>query len=237
MENKQETIGSVILDLTYYSGEDLYSDGDVEEKLLEIARENREEDLNRVIAREESWPVLYHFSHIRENIINGIPFAGDEEVLEIGAGCGAVTGALAEKCGSLTCVDLSLRRSRINAWRHRDMDNVTIMVGNFQDIEKGLTKKFDVISLIGISFSVRLLTHAAGIVLRFGDREPAGNQYDVILLLNKFRDYGFIGVYLRGCIFFCVLYRDAADLYLSGILTYIGFLSIQSNAGQLIVAF
>ena len=150
MENKQETIGSVILDLSYYGGEDLYSDGDVEERLLEIAKESKEEDLNRVIAREKSWPILYHFSHIRENIISGIPFAGDEEVLEIGAGCGAVTGALAEKCAAVTCVDLSLRRSRINAYRHRDRDNVTIMVGNFQDIEKGLSKKFDVITLIGV---------------------------------------------------------------------------------------
>lgn len=29
------------------------------------------------------------------------------KVLEIGSGCGAITGSLAQKAGSVTCVDLS----------------------------------------------------------------------------------------------------------------------------------
>lgn len=60
----QEKIGKVTLDYEFYPGEDLYSDGPVEEELLEIARSYGEEELNRVIAEKNSWPVLYHFSHI-----------------------------------------------------------------------------------------------------------------------------------------------------------------------------
>lgn len=34
----QEKIGSVVLDLSYYSGEDIYTDGAVEDEMLEIVK-------------------------------------------------------------------------------------------------------------------------------------------------------------------------------------------------------
>ena len=116
----QEKIGNVTLDYTYYPGEDLYSDGPVEEELLEIAKHYREEELNDVIAQRKSWPVLYHFSHVRKNILEWLPITKEDKVLEIGSGCGAVTGALAEKAGALTCIELSKMRSTINAYRNRN---------------------------------------------------------------------------------------------------------------------
>lgn len=146
----QEKIGNVVLDYEYYPGEDLYSDGPVEEELLEIAKSHKEEELNQVIAQKNSWPVLYHFSHIRQNILEWIPMTKKDKVLEIGSGCGAITGALARKAGSVTCIELSKMRSTINAYRNRDYENVKIMVGNFQDIEKNLEEKFDYITLIGV---------------------------------------------------------------------------------------
>lgn len=145
-----EKIGNVELDYTFYPGEDLYSDGPVEEELLEIAKSCREEELNSVIAKRNSWPVLYHFSHIRQNIVDWIPFKKEDRVLEIGSGCGAITGALARKAGEVTCIELSRMRSTINAYRNRDYDNVKILVGNFQDIEKSLEETFDYITLIGV---------------------------------------------------------------------------------------
>lgn len=146
----QEKIGNVILDDTFYPGEDLYSDGPVEDELLEIAKNCREEELNHEIARRKSWPVLYHFSHVRKNILEWIPIEKSHKVLEIGSGCGAITGALAEKAASVTCIDLSKKRSTINAWRNRDCDNIKILMGNFQDIEKNLEETFDYITLIGV---------------------------------------------------------------------------------------
>ncbi|MDO4616797.1 MAG: class I SAM-dependent methyltransferase [Lachnospiraceae bacterium] len=145
----KETIGNVKLDYTCYPGEDLYSDGAVEDELLEIAKEFEESQWNRVIAERESWPILYHYSHIRKNIINWLPVSGEERVLEIGSGCGAITGALAEKAKQVTCVELSRKRSHINAYRHREKDNIEILVGNFQDIEKSLGQ-YDLITLIGV---------------------------------------------------------------------------------------
>lgn len=146
----QEKIGNIIMDLKYYPGQDLYSDGPVEEELLEIAKKYKEEELNRVISERNSWPVLYHFSHIRQNILEWLPMKKTDKVLEVGSGCGAITGALARKAGEVTCIELSKMRSTINSYRNRDCDNVKIMVGNFQDIEKHLEEKFDYITLIGV---------------------------------------------------------------------------------------
>ena len=145
-----EKIGQVVLDDTYYPGRDLYTDGAIEDEMLEIAMTYPEEKWNQVIAERKSWPILYHFSHIRENILSWLPFTGQENVLEIGSGCGAVTGALCKKAKSVTCIELSRKRSLINANRHKEFDNLRILMGNFQDIEKNLTEKYDYITLIGV---------------------------------------------------------------------------------------
>ena len=146
----QEKIGKVILDYEFYPGEDLYSDGPVEEELLEIAKNYGEEELNQIIAERNSWPILYHFSHIRQNIVEWLPITRNQKVLEIGSGCGPITGMLAKKAKSVTCNDLSKMRSTINAYRNKDCDNVKIMVGNFQDVESSLTETYDYITLIGV---------------------------------------------------------------------------------------
>ena len=79
-----------------------------------------------------------------------LPIGSNDKVLEIGAGCGAITGALSRKAGEVTCIDLSGKRSRINAYRHMEAGNVTIHVGNFQDVEPDLPCDYDYICLIGV---------------------------------------------------------------------------------------
>lgn len=146
----QEKIGNITLDYTYYPGEDLYSDGPIEDEMVEIAKKYGEAELNQVIVERNSWPILYHFSHIRQNIASWLPITKEDDVLEIGSGCGAVTGAWAELAKSVTCIDLSKKRSHVNAFRNQKYENIEIMVGNFQDIEKNLPKQYDYITLIGV---------------------------------------------------------------------------------------
>lgn len=145
-----QKIGSITIDDTYYPGKDLYSDGEIEDEMLEIAKNVPAAEYNRVIAERKSWPILYHFSNVRENIVCSMPITKADSVLEIGAGCGAITGALARMAKSVDAVELSMKRSLINAYRHKDADNVTIRVGNFQEVEQHLEKKYDVITLIGV---------------------------------------------------------------------------------------
>lgn len=145
-----ETIGKITLDLSKYPGEDFYCDGTVEDEILQIARDYSTVEYGRIIEERKSWPILYHLSPLRENIVDFIPFTKEDKVLEVGSGCGAITGVLSRKAGSVTCVDLSKKRSMINAYRHTDCENVTIHVGNFKDIEPDLPSDFSYICLIGV---------------------------------------------------------------------------------------
>ncbi len=147
---QKEYIGKVALDYSKYPGEDFYCDGDVEDELLNIVKNLSPVEYAGVIEERGSWPILYHLSPLRQNIIDWIPLKKDKKVLEVGSGCGAITGLLSRKAGEVTCVELSKKRSLINAYRNSECDNVTIRVGNFKDIEPELPTDFDYIFLVGV---------------------------------------------------------------------------------------
>ena len=141
-----EKIGNVVLNDRFYKGTDAYSDGDIEEEMLKIVRQ--EDSYEDRLMREEDWALLYHLSPIRENLLEWYRFGKDKSLLEIGAGCGAVTGLFCRKCGRVVAIDLSRRRSMINATRNREADNLEILLGNFEDIR--IEEKFDYVTLIGV---------------------------------------------------------------------------------------
>ncbi len=145
----EEYIGKVKLILDYYKGEDAYSDGEIEDEILDIVKNCEGGDYGSIIKERQKWPILYHLSDLRGNIVKSMPIESTDEILEIGAGCGAVTAALCGMGKKLDCVDLSKKRSMINAYRNKNAENVSIYVGNFQDIEPELPK-YDVITLIGV---------------------------------------------------------------------------------------
>lgn len=146
----KEYVGNVCLDLTYYGGSDQYSDGPIEDELLDIVKSMQTSDYNKVIRERKSWPILYHLSELRTNIISSVEISKKEKVLEIGAGCGALTGALAERAEKVTCIELSKKRSLINAYRNKEKSNIEIKVGNFEVINGNLDEKYDIITLIGV---------------------------------------------------------------------------------------
>lgn len=146
MADGYEYIGKVKLDYTLYSGTDLYSDGDIEDEILnKLAAGVSEREL---LECDDRWPVVYHFSSLRKNILEWYPFEKNATVLEVGAGCGAITGVLCQKARQVKAVDLSQKRCRINAHRNSSFDNLEIIVANFQDLK--LTQKFNYITLIGV---------------------------------------------------------------------------------------
>jgi SAM-dependent methyltransferase len=134
------------LNLDYYTGEDLYSDGSVEDELLTIVENNK--NFHEILQQNNSWPILYHLSPVRRNILEWYPFEPNASVLEIGAGCGAITGVLCQKVQKVTAVELSKKRAQIISTRHKDCSNLEIIVGNIGDIQ--FTEKFDYITLIGV---------------------------------------------------------------------------------------
>lgn len=142
----EEEIAEVKLTLDYYSGVDTYSDGSVEDDILHIVQNT--DDYEQVLEYDQRWAVVYHLSHIRKNILSWYPFKSNANLLEIGAGCGAITSLFTEKLNRVFAVELSKQRSLINAQRNRHANNLEIIVGNLSDIQ--FKEKFDYITLIGV---------------------------------------------------------------------------------------
>ncbi|NLG04103.1 MAG: SAM-dependent methyltransferase, partial [Clostridia bacterium] len=99
----KEQVGKVILDYSRYPGVDFYSEGASEDALLDVVSQYEESDYDHVILNTRSWSMLYHLSSTRGNIVRWLPIKKTDHVLEIGAGCGAVTGTLADMAGKVTC--------------------------------------------------------------------------------------------------------------------------------------
>lgn len=134
------------LNLDYYQNENEYSDGPIEKEIFEIIQSGV--DFQEVIAKDDRWPILYHLSHLRENILNWYDFKKDASLLEIGAGCGAITGMLCDKVKKVTSVELTKDRSETIYERHKEKENLEIIVGNFHNIK--FKEKFDYIVLNGV---------------------------------------------------------------------------------------
>lgn len=141
----KEKLGNVILDFRFYTGEDQYSDGE-EDELLKICES--ETDLMEVVKRNNSWAILYHFCNIRENLLEWYNFNSNGTLLEIGAGCGALSGLFCRKVKSVTAIELSKKRSLINATRNKNYSNLYIMIGNLENME--IAQKYDYVTLIGV---------------------------------------------------------------------------------------
>lgn len=133
------------LNFDYYEpkSDDVYSDGDVEFDLLQYAKAG---ECNWY--QDGRWPVVYHMSHLRQNILNWYPFKDNCSILEIGAGCGAITGLLCERGAKVVAVELTKRRAEINFQRHQKWANLEVVVSDFQNIP--LDWKFDYVIINGV---------------------------------------------------------------------------------------
>lgn len=147
---ESQTINKVYVDLKLYDGVDLYTDGEIEEFLLDTVKNWGDVDYSTFIFDHFSWPVLYHLSPLREAITDWYPLKKNDTVLEIGSGCGAVTGSFLKKGCKVTALDLSYRRCLINAYRHRDYDNLNICVSNISKFSENSNSKYKCVTLIGV---------------------------------------------------------------------------------------
>lgn len=135
------------INFDFYSGEDKYSDGDIEDKIIEYIKKYPD-NYENAFSEDFSWPVIYHLSNVRKNVVNWYPFKKNSTILEVGAGMGAITSELCKHAKRVTSIELSKKRATAIAERNKNTDNLEIIVGNFQDII--LEKKYDYILLNGV---------------------------------------------------------------------------------------
>jgi len=137
-----------------------YNDGDeVEQRIANII--SRATDLS-VLSTElrqhcTDWPSLYHFSSSRANILRPLAHTlSGADVLEIGAGCGAITRYLGEIGSKVIALEGSQRRAAIARARTRDLNNVEVVADRFNEFS--CEQKFDVVTLIGVLEYANLFT-------------------------------------------------------------------------------
>ena len=139
-------VGNVELVLDHLEKEVTYNDGDVEDDIMKYVSQGA--DLDDVIRNDLRWPVLYHLSKKRENLLDWYDFNPEASLLEIGAGCGALTSMFCRKVAKVTAVEISERRARTVAIRNQKVNNLTVHACRYENLPKG--QIFDYITLIGV---------------------------------------------------------------------------------------
>jgi SAM-dependent methyltransferase len=128
-----------------------YCDGS-EAQLATLFQPGNELNFERERAEPRSWALKYHLSGLRENVIK--PLCLDQgcaiDILEIGAGCGAVTEYLVQlkTAASVTALEGAPARAEVIRQRCRNAQNLTVITGNLSDFDS--KKKFDVVLAIGV---------------------------------------------------------------------------------------
>lgn len=128
-----------------------YSDGSVQEKYLEdcMREAHDRSSLGTMLGKYvRDWSSEYHLSPKRGSLLRPLVLDGFESVLELGAGCGAITRYLGETLPRVVAVEGSDQRAKIDALRCRDLKHVQVVCSNFQDI--GFDENFDIVTLIGV---------------------------------------------------------------------------------------
>lgn len=129
-----------------------YSDGDeVEQRIARIVAHAA--DLS-VLSPElrghcTDWASLYHLTSTRANLLR--PFEAQlhgSDVLEIGAGCGAITRYLGEAGARVLALEGTLRRAAIARSRTRGLANVEVLADSFDQFSTA--QRFDVVTLVGV---------------------------------------------------------------------------------------
>ena len=112
-----------------------YSDGSeshllkVFEKVSDLTYDS--DELQKYII---DWPTMYHIGKGRQTL-RALNLPPNLEVLELGAGCGAVTRYLGEHFKSVCAIEGSIQRAAVLGKRCMDLTNVKVFVGDFTKIK------------------------------------------------------------------------------------------------------
>jgi SAM-dependent methyltransferase len=98
--------------------------------------------------RRGTWTARYHLARERGNILRPLALQPDFRILEIGAGCGAVTRYLGETCATVDALEPTPQRASIARLRTRDLSTVEVFIGELADIPEEPT--YDVVVIVGV---------------------------------------------------------------------------------------
>jgi GT2 family glycosyltransferase/glycosyltransferase involved in cell wall biosynthesis/SAM-dependent methyltransferase len=128
-----------------------YSDGaDVEAQLLKtvLAASDLSSLSAELLSAGRDWVTRYHLSPLRCNLLRPLANFLRGKVLEVGAGCGAITRYLGETATQVVALEPAPARAAIAAARCRDLPNVAVVVEPLSRFRS--RARFDVVTLIGV---------------------------------------------------------------------------------------
>jgi len=129
-----------------------YSDGDaVERRLLQLLQACGDRSVlsSELAGKISDWPTRYYFSAKRANLLRPMVDLLRGRVLEIGAGCGAITRYLGETAAEVVALEPSHRRAQVAAARCSGLDNVKVVVEQLERFH-ATGERFDAVTLIGV---------------------------------------------------------------------------------------
>ncbi len=129
-----------------------YSDGDeVERRLLQLLQTCGDRSVlsSELAGKISDWPTRYYFSAKRANLLRPVAGLLRGRVLEIGAGCGAITRYLGETAAEVVALEPSHRRAQVAAARCSGLDNVQVVVEQLERFH-ATGERFDAVTLIGV---------------------------------------------------------------------------------------
>ncbi len=136
-----------------------YNDGDeIETRIASIIKQAVDISVLSIELRQHctDWPSLYHLSGTRANVMRPFEAFIKGDILEIGAGCGAITRYLGECGANVLALEGSPRRAAIARSRTLDLENITVLAEKFDQFQ--CDQQFDVITLIGVLEYANLFT-------------------------------------------------------------------------------
>jgi hypothetical protein len=125
-----------------------YADG-AESGLLEMFKGPPVHEYD-LYPRDADWATFYHLTPTRKNLLSWIDFGIPEvRMLELGAGCGALTSLFAGRPGfRVTAAEGSLARARVIQRRCGRAGNLDILCGDIGELPLG--PDFDVVTMVGV---------------------------------------------------------------------------------------
>ena len=124
----------------------IYSDGVIEDEIINCLKENKNPMMEDTL--KNTGAVFHNFSSARNGLIDWYDFREDAEVIELGAGMGALTGILCNKCKSVVSVEGSEKRAEIIKLRYKNKRNLEVISSDIYDLPED--RKFDYVLLVGV---------------------------------------------------------------------------------------
>jgi SAM-dependent methyltransferase len=126
-----------------------YRDG-AEDAALQIvsAAQDRSAASDEMVLAAVGWAQRYHFDPARSNIVRCLDLPATARVLEIGAGCGAITRYLGETCAVVDALEPVQPRAEVARVRTADQPNVDVAVGLLADVPA--QPAYDAVVVIGV---------------------------------------------------------------------------------------